>query len=190
MALCAVMLAAEPGAMMNAAGTTQVVMAAEKNVLDNGSFSKGTDSWYATTISGATLEAVNDGKGHDGDGYVKVVGRTDTWNSLAQTITAKVNKGSKYNFSCWVKLGEEYTAESTVKVGLSIQSTGDNGGEYSYDGWELSGNSVTASKDEWRQIQGSFMANWNGDLQDLQFKVADETCLNSFYVDEITLEEE
>ena len=191
MTLCAAMLAAEPGAWAGAAGMTQLVMAAEKSVLDNGSFSKGTDGWFATSMpNGATLEAVNDGKGHDGDGYVKVVGRTDTWNSLAQTINTKVKKGYRYNFSCWVKLGEEYTAESTVKVGLSIQSTGDNGGEYSYDGWGLNGNTVTASKDEWRQIQGSFVANWSGELKDLQFKVADETCLNSFYVDDITLEEE
>ena len=130
---------------------------------------EGVDGWYATTASGATLETVNDKKGHDGDGYVKVVGRTDTWNSLAQTITAKVKKGYQYNFSCWVKLGEEYTEESTVKVGLSIQSTGDNGGEYSYDGWGLNGNTVTASKDEWRQIQGSFVANWSGELKDLRF---------------------
>lgn len=190
MALCAAMLTAEPGAFLSSMGTAQVVMAAENNVLDNGSFSSGTDGWFATTASGAALEAVNDGNGYGADGYVKVVGRTDTWNSLAQTITAKVKKGCKYNFSCWVKLGEEYTAESTVKVGLSIQSTGDNGGEYTYDGWGLTGNTVLASKDEWRQIKGSFVANWNGELKDLQFKVADETCLNSFYVDEITLEEE
>lgn len=191
MALCAAMLAAEPGAMLNTAGTTQVVMAAEKNVLDNGSFSKGTDGWFATSMpNGASLEAVNDGKGHDGDGYVKVVGRTDTWNSLAQTINTKVKKGCKYNFSCWVKLGEEYTAESTVKAGLTIVATGDNDGNPIYDGWGINGNTIAASKDEWRQMQGSFVANWNGDLTDLQFKVADETCLNSFYVDEITLEEE
>ena len=43
MTLCAAMLAAEPGAWAGAAGMMQLVMAAEKSVLDNGSFSKGTD---------------------------------------------------------------------------------------------------------------------------------------------------
>lgn len=161
------------------------------NILDNPSFAANTDGWFATTgDNSAKLEFVNDGKGHDmTGGYVKVIGRSDTWNSLAQTIKDKVKNKTKYNFSCWVKLSDEYTAESTVKVGLTIQSTGDSNGEPVYDGWGISGNTVTASKDEWRQISGSFTANWTGDLTELQFKVADETCKNSFYVDELSVTE-
>ena len=163
--------------------------AAGSNILDNPSFTTDTSGWFATTgDNSAKLEFMSDGKGHDKDsGYVKVTGRSDTWNSLAQTIKDKVKNKTKYNFSCWVKLSDEYTAESTVKAGLTIQSTGDNGGEPVYDGWGLSGNTVTASKDEWRQISGSFTANWTGDLTELQFKVADETCKNSFYVDELSV---
>lgn len=167
-----------------------VVQAAEAaNLLDNASFNGNTDGWFATCADGAAkLEFVNDGRGHDSNGgYVKVTGRSDTWNSLAQTIKDKVVNGTKYDFSCWVKLGEEYTEKSTVKIGLTIQSDGDNGGEPIYDGWGISGNTVTASKDEWTQIKGSFTAKWNGKLTDLQFKVADETCKNSFYVDELSL---
>ncbi len=167
-----------------------VVSASGTNILDNASFKTDTEGWFATTADTAKLEFINDGKGHDEDsGYVKVTERSDTWNSLAQTIKDKVKNKTKYNFSCWVKLGEEYTAESTVKAGLTIQSTGDNGGEPVYDGWGISGNTVTASKDEWRQISGSFTANWTGDLTDLQFKVADETCKNSFYVDDLSVTE-
>ena len=167
-----------------------VVSASGTNILDNASFKTDTGSWFATTADTAKLEFINDGKGHDSDsGYVKVTERSDTWNSLAQIIKDKVKNKTKYNFSCWVKLGEEYTAESTVKAGLTIQSTGDNGGEPVYDGWGISGNTVTASKDEWRQISGSFTANWTGDLTELQFKVADETCKNSFYVDDLSVTE-
>lgn len=187
--MCA-MLAA--GGINTAPYATQytVVQAAEAvNLLDNASFSANTDGWFATCADGAAkLEFVNDGKGHDSDGgYVKVTGRSDTWNSLAQTIKDKVVSGTKYDFSCWVKLGEEYTEQSTVKVGLTIQSDGDNGGEPIYDGWGISENTVTASKNEWRQIKGSFTAKWSGKLTDLQFKVADETCKNSFYVDALSL---
>ncbi len=171
-------------------GMVARVSAAGVNLLDNPSFSKDANGWFATTADTAKLEFINDGKGHDQDGgYVKVTERSDTWNSLAQIIKDKVKNKTKYNFSCWVKLGEEYTAESTVKAGLTIQSTGDNGGEPVYDGWGISGNTVTASKDEWRQISGSFTANWSGDLTELQFKVADETCKNSFYVDELSITE-
>lgn len=169
---------------------TPVIPEKGTNILDNPSFDGNTEGWFATTADTAKLEFVNDGKGHDKDsGYVKVRERSDTWNSLAQTIKDKVKNKTKYNFRCWVKLGEEYTAESTVKAGLTIQSTGDNDGEPVYDGWGLSGNTVTASKDEWRQISGSFTANWTGSLTELQFKVADETCKNSFYVDDLSITE-
>lgn len=167
------------------------VFAETTNLLDNASFNTNADGWFVTCADGAAkLEVINDGNGYDKEGgYVKVAGRSDTWNSLAQDIKAKVKKGKKYDFSCWVKLGDEYTAESTVKVGLTIQSDGDNGGEPVYDGWGIAGNTVTASKDEWRQIAGSFTANWTGELKELQFKVADETCKNSFYVDALSLAE-
>ncbi len=186
--LCASMVLT--GACTGFPGTAASVSAAGTNILDNPSFSTDAGGWFATTADTAKLEFVNDGKGHDQDGgYVKVVERSDTWNSLAQTIKDKVKNKTKYDFSCWVKLGEEYTAESTVKAGLTIQSTGDNNGEPVYDGWGISGNTVTASKDEWRQISGSFTANWSGDLTELQFKVADETCKNSFYVDGLSVTE-
>lgn len=160
------------------------------NILDNPSFDGGADGWFATTVDTAKLEFINDGNGHDQDsGYVKVVERSDTWNSLAQQIKTKVKNHTKYNFSCWVKLSDEYTAESTVKAGLTIQSTGDNGGEAMYDKFGISNNTVTASKDEWRQIKGSFTANWNGELTNLEFKVADESCKNSFYVDDLSITE-
>lgn len=187
-ALCASMVLTGFGTAVP--GISTAVYAAGANILDNPSFQTDTSGWFATTADTAKLEFVNDGKGYDKDGgYVKVTNRSDTWNSLAQDMKAKVKNGVKYNFSCWVKLGEEYTAESTVKAGLTIQSTGDNGGEPVYDGWGISGNTVTASKDEWRQISGSFTANWAGELKELQFKVADETCKNSFYVDNITVTE-
>lgn len=165
------------------------VYAAETNLLENGSFNGNADGWFATTVDTAKLEVVNDGYDSEG-GCVKVTERSDTWNSLAQDITAKVKKGTKYNFSAWVKLSDEYTAESTVKAGLTIVSSGDNGGEPIYDGWGISNNTITASKDEWRQIKGSFTANWNGDLTQLQFKIADETCKNTFFVDALSLTED
>ena len=186
--LCASMALTVPGTGIP--GITAFVSASDTNILDNASFGKDAGNWFATTADTAKLEFVNDGNGHDKDsGYIKVTGRSDTWNSLAQDITSKVKNKTKYNFSCWVKLGEEYTAESTVKAGLTIRSTGDNGGEPVYDGWNISGNTVTASKDEWRQISGSFTANWTGELKELQFKVADETCKNSFYVDDLSITE-
>lgn len=164
------------------------VFAESTNVLDNSAFAESVGSWYATSGDGsAKLEFVNDGNGYGKDGYVKVTGRTATWNSLAQNITNKVVNGKKYKFSCWVKLGEEYTAESEVKVGLTVVSTGDNEGNPQYDVWNLSGNKIKASKDEWRKVEGSFMAKWNGDLSQVEFKVADESCTNDFYVDDIQL---
>lgn len=129
------------GAGTGLSGNTVNVSAESKNILDNPSFAANTDGWFATTgDNSAKLEFVNDGKGHDmTGGYVKVIGRSDTWNSLAQTIKDKVKNKTKYNFSCWVKLSDDYTAESTVKVGLTIQSTGDSNGEPVYDGWGISG---------------------------------------------------
>jgi len=186
--LCASMVLT--GAFTGFPETVANASAEDANILNNPSFSENTDGWFATTMGTAKLEFVNDGKGHDQDGgYVKVSERTEEWNSLAQTIKDKVKNNTKYDFSCWVRLGEEYTAESTVKVGLTINASGDNNGEAIYDGWGISSNTVTASKDEWRQIKGSFTANWSGDLTELQFKVADETCKNSFYVDDISLTE-
>ncbi len=180
----------QPGIMESVKVSAEEADGGAKNILNNPSFEKNTDGWYATTMDNASLEFVSSG-GHDSTGgYVKVKDRTDTWNSLAQDIKDKVKNHTKYNFSCWVKLGDEYTEESTVKAGLTINATGDNGGEDSYDGFGLSGNTVKASKDEWRQIKGSFTTNWNGELKTLQFKIADETCKNSFYVDNISITED
>ena len=186
--LCASMILT--GASISFPGTVASVSAEDGNLLDNPSFTSDESGWFATTTGTGKLEYVNDGNGHDKDGgYVKVTNRSEEWNSLAQVIKDKVKNKTKYDFSCWVKLSDEYTAESTVKVGLTIVSSGDNGGEPVYDGWGISSNTVTASKNEWRQIKGSFIANWSGDLTELQFKVADETCKNSFYVDDISLTE-
>ena len=159
------------------------------NILDNPSFDGSTDNWFAT---GGSIEYVAGDSQDAVGGCVKLTGKTDTWNSLAQRINDKVKNKTKYNFSCWVKLGEEYEAESTVKAGLTIQSTGDNEGEPVYDGWSISGNTIMASKDEWKEIKGSFMANWAGELTELQFKVADETesaVNNSIYVDNLSVTE-
>ena len=171
----------EPGGNIPAKGT---------NILDNPSFDGNTEGWFATTAKeAAKLEYVPDG-GQDGTGgCVKVYGRDENWNSLAQDIKDKVKNKTKYYFSCWVKLSDEYNAESVVKAGLTIQSTEDNKGEPVYDGWGISNNTVKASKDEWRQIKGSFMANWKGTLSQLQFKVADENNTNSFYVDNLSITE-
>ena len=198
-AFCATLSAAMAltgGSFMPPGVTGTVKVSAEetgngaKNIVNNPSFEKDAEGWFATTADNAKLEFISSG-GHDSiGGYVKVKDRTDTWNSLAQDIKDKVKNHTKYNFSCWVKLGDEYTAESTVKAGLTINATGDNGGEDTYDGFGISNNTVTASKDEWRQIKGSFTANWNGELKTLQFKIADETCKNSFYVDNISITED
>ncbi len=171
----------EPGGNIPEKGT---------NILDNPSFDGNTDGWFVTTANeAAKLEYVPEGGQDDIGGCVKVYDRDENWNSLAQDIKNKVKNKTKYNFSCWVKLGDEYKAESIVKAGLTIQSDGDNNGEPVYDGWGIANNTVTASKDEWRQIKGSFMANWNGTLSQLQFKVADENNTNSFYVDNLSITE-
>ena len=160
------------------------------NILSNPSFDGNTDGWFVTAANeAAKLEYVHEGGQDDIGGCVKVYDRDENWNSLAQDIKNKVKNKTKYNFSCWVKLGDEYKAESIVKAGLTIQSDGDNNGEPVYDGWGIANNTVTASKDEWRQIKGSFMANWNGTLSQLQFKVADENNTNSFYVDNLSITE-
>ncbi len=161
------------------------------NILDNPSFDGNTDGWFVTTANeAAKLKYVPEGGQDDIGGCVKVYDRDENWNSLAQDIKNKVKNKTKYNFSCWVKLGDEYKAESIVKAGLTIQSDGDNNGEPVYDGWGIANNTVTASKDEWRQIKGSFMANWNGTLSQLQFKIADENNTNSFYVDNLSITED
>ncbi len=171
----------EPGGNIPEKGT---------NILDNPSFDGNTDGWFVTTANeAAKLKYVPEGGHDDIGGCVKVYDRDENWNSLAQDIKNKVKNKTKYNFSCWVKLGDEYNAESIVKAGLTIQSDGDNNGEPVYDGWGIANNTVTASKDEWRQIKGSFMANWNGTLSQLQFKVADENNTNSFYVDNLSITE-
>ncbi len=171
----------EPGGNIPEKGT---------NILDNPSFDCNTDGWFVTTANeAAKLKYVPEGGQDDIGGCVKVYDRNENWNSLAQDIKNKVKNKTKYNFSCWVKLGDEYSAESTVKAGLTINSTGDNEGKDIYDGWGISNNTVKASKDEWRQIKGSFMANWNGTLSQLQFKVADENNTNSFYVDNLSITE-
>ncbi len=160
-----------------------------ENILDNPSFNGDTTGWFAT---GGEIEYVSDDGQDDIGGCAKLVGKTANWNSLAQQIKDKLKNKTKYNFSCWVKLGEEYTAESTVKAGLTIQSTEDNGGKPDYDKWGIVNNTVMASKNEWKEIKGSFVTSWKGELKDVQFKVADETVdtVNSFYVDNLSITED
>ena len=161
------------------------------NLLENPSFDTDTSGWYITKVTGEPKCEFINAKGHDNvGGYVKISNRAESWNSLAQDITEKVENHVKYNFSVWVKLGEDYPVEEfEIKVGLTTQSTGDNGGSEAYgDGWELSGNTVMASKNEWREIKGSFTANWTGDLKKVEFKVADGADIKySLYVDDLSV---
>ena len=78
-------------------GNTAQVFAESKNILDNPSFATDTSGWYVTGGGADNLVYTADGKGHDGDGYVKVTGRTDTWNSLTQNITDR--KSTRLNSS-------------------------------------------------------------------------------------------
>ena len=161
------------------------------NILDNPSFNTDTQGWFAT---GGDLEYYAGDSEDETGGCVKVTNRTDTWNSLAQNIESKVKNNTKYYFSCWVKLSDEYDGETEVKAGLTTQSTGDIGnngniGGEAYDNWGISNNIIKASKDEWREIKGSFMANWTGELQKAEFKVADEKSTKSFYVDNLSIKE-
>ncbi len=161
------------------------------NILDNPSFNTDTQGWFAT---GGDLEYYAGDSEDETGGCVKVTNRTNTWNSLAQNIESKVKNNTKYYFSCWVKLSDEYDGETEVKAGLTTQSTGDIGnngniGGEAYDNWGISNNIIKASKDEWREIKGSFMANWTGELQKAEFKVADEKSTKSFYVDNLSIKE-
>ena len=186
MFLCSALVVTGGSFDMQNGSLTSQVFADEvgNNLLFNSTFGTSTDGWYAT---GGSLELMSDGNGHGSDGYVKVTGRTATWNSLAQNLTDKMENNTLYHFSCWVKLSDDYEdgCESDLSVGLTMKATGDNEGAESYDQWGLANNKVTASNREWRQISGTFRANWTGDLEKLEFKVADQNNNNSFYVDDL-----
>ncbi len=156
---------------------------ASDTILSSSDFDTNFGSWYVTTMGGASISQATENP-KAGDSSILVTGRTDTWNSLAQNITDKLENNTKYEFSVWVKLSDDYTDEATVKVGLTTKEV-DVLEEY--DKYSLTNNTVTASKDEWREIKGTFETAWSGTLEKVEFKVADETSLNSFYVDEVSI---
>ena len=156
---------------------------ARSTIISNKSFDARFDSWYATTMGGASITQVTQSP-QKGDTCVYMTGRTDTWNSFAQDIADKVDNNTTYEFSVWVKLSDEYTQETVMKVGLTTKEEGKN---EEYDVYPLQNNTVLASKDEWREIRGTFETAWTGTLEKLEFKVGEESSLNSFYVDEVSV---
>ena len=148
--------------------------APSENLFDNGDFSVS-GNWYPYS-SGASLEF---GKNSEedvatlGEGYAKITGRTQNWECIGQDMEKKVKNGSKYHFSFYAKLSEEYADEErTIQFCTTKKDKTDK--DELYDKLPVTGGSSKVTSKEWTKIEGTVTVTWKEELEKLVFKFSEQ----------------
>lgn len=89
------------------------------NVVNNPGFESGTNYWYGF---GAVNVAASTAQLHSGSASGLVSGRTDSWQGLAQTITANVVQGKTYEVHAFARIAG--AASSPVRLSVKTNCDG------------------------------------------------------------------
>lgn len=151
--------------------------APSSELLTNGDFEAGLDSWQARGSASITLEST---QAHSGNNSALVQGRTETWNGLQKDVKGLFTADKTYNVSAWVKLSDDSTTVSPdIKLTLQIEHT-------STEYLELTP-VTTVNAGDWVQLSGTYTHSITTQESAALLYVESNELTADFYVDDISV---
>lgn len=146
------------------------------NLVVNGDFEHGTDSWKSGTVwnsSASKINIVEDA--HSGKAALQITARKSSDAGVIQSLSGKVKKGHEYSGSMWIKATETATFNITVCSGNGSGCAQIAKGQ--------------AKAGEWTQISGTHELDGKGDFSNPSLVIENTygTSTADFSVDDITI---
>jgi len=142
----------------------------DTNILVNPGFENGREGWFDRTCS---IEAVTSPV-HNGSGSGKAFARGANWQGIKQSVFGRMEGGSTYKISGWVRLDNA----SSDTVALSVEQQDDSGTNYHNIA------SATATNSDWVELSGEFTLNVRGTLSVLDVYFEGPAPGINFFVDD------
>jgi DUF1680 family protein len=146
------------------------------NLITNPDLETGNISGWA--VNGAGAIAVSTAQKHSGTYSLLHTGRTATWNGPLQNITSKVQSGTTYACSGWVRL-DNASSDSII---MTIRKTDGNGTTYTNVA------SATGSNSSWIQLSGNYTLTVTGTLTDLSIYFEGPASGINYYLDDVSVQ--
>ncbi len=143
----------------------------DTNLLENPGFENGTAGWAGRSCA---IESAGDPV-HGGTGSARVYDRKEAWQGIKQSVLGKMQDGTTYQISAWVRL--ENADSNTVTV--SVEQADDDGTSY------LNVASTMATKGEWVHLSGEFTLYVSGTLKVLDVYFEGPGAGVNFFVDDV-----
>ncbi|MBN1392718.1 MAG: endo-1,4-beta-xylanase [Sedimentisphaerales bacterium] len=148
---------------------------AGENLVVNPGFESGTTGWYGSGCSFAVSDTVYRSGSQSGYAY----DRTDTWNSISQSMLNKMQPGKTYHISGWMKI----EGVSSSGINVTVGKTDDSGTTYTWVGW------TTGYDDSWTYLSGSYTLNVTGTLTNLFLYFEGPPADVNYYLDDVNVTE-
>ena len=142
----------------------------DTNILVNPGFENGREGWFDRTCS---IEIVTSPV-RSGSGSGKAFARGANWQGIKQSVFGKMEGGSTYRISGWVRLDNA----SSDTVALSVEQQDDSGTNYHNIA------SATATDSNWVELSGEFTLNVRGTLSVLDVYFEGPAPGINFFVDD------
>ena len=150
----------------------------EPSLLQNPGFERGTtEGWF--NFGEDTAIMVTDETAQTGTYAALVTNRSETWQGIAQDLTAVMEPGRTYEISGWLKLKNKMNDAGR----FSIKKTDDRGDNYSWV------DSKIINDEEWTLISGTYELNVEGTLQALELYTEGPGAGVDYYVDNVVVRE-
>lgn len=152
-----------------------VQTAAADNLVTNPGFESGTTGWSGIGCSIST----STGEFRSGSRSGYAYNRTNTWNSLRQSMLGKMTDGKIYRISGWMKL----LGASSDGINLTVAKTDDGGTSYN---WVAA---TTGYDNQWTELKGYYAVDVNGTLADIVIYFEGPAAGVDYYLDDVEVEE-
>jgi endo-1,4-beta-xylanase len=143
------------------------------NLVTNPGFESGTTGWYGSGCNFTTSTSVF----HSGRQRGYASNRTNTWNSIQQSMMGKMIAGRTYYISGWMKLEG---AESNG-INLTVVKTDGSGTSYSWVAW------TTGYGNQWTKLEGAYTVNVTGTLTELTIYFEGPAAGVNYYLDDVNV---
>lgn len=147
------------------------------NVIHTADFEEGTDGFGkrgGETVATSTEEAFR------GKSSLKISNRSSSWNGPKVDLSSSVEPGSEYEFSAWLKLGDDCTAEDiTVSAEVKV-----NGSTQYVSAEETE---VLAEIDGWIKVAGRLTIPEGATSAAFYLETSADAASASFYMDDVVI---
>ena len=147
------------------------------NVIYTADFEDGTDGFTrrgGETVAASTEEAFR------GKSSLKISNRSSSWNGPKVDLSSRVEPGSEYEFSAWLKLGDDCTAED-IMVSAEVRVNGNT----QYVSAEAT--EVPAEIDGWIKVAGRLTIPEGATSAAFYLETSADAANASFYMDDVVI---